>query len=57
VVQDAVDSGEITPERYGSYLMILETVQKEHADARRMKWRTLGRPDDPDEPVEDIEDD
>ena len=54
-VQDALDRGEITPERYGSYLAILETVETEHAKAERMRWRKERRPDDPDEPVVDVE--
>ncbi len=50
-VQDALDRGEITPERYGSYLAILETVESEYETAERMRWRKERRPDDPDEPV------
>lgn len=49
----AVDDGAVTPERYGSYLAILETVEREHRESRAMRWRTDGRPDSPDEPVED----
>jgi ribosome biogenesis GTPase len=45
-VQQAVDAGEITQERYGSYLVILETVQTEYEEARRMRWRTTRRPDE-----------
>ena len=52
-VLDALDDGAITQERYGSYLAILETVEREHREAREMRWRTEGRPDDPDEAVED----
>ena len=51
----AVDAGEITPERYASYIGILETVEVEHKNTRRKRWRTIGRPDDPDAPVEDID--
>lgn len=54
-VQDAVDAEAITQERYGSYLGILETVADDHRQSREARWRTAGRPDDPDEPVEDIE--
>lgn len=54
-VQQAVDDEHISQERYGSYVMMLETVQTEHADSKRMRWRTLGRPDDPDEAVEDYD--
>ena len=54
-VQEAVDNGDITPERYGSYLGILETVEAEYEKAERMRWRKERRPDDPDEPVEEIE--
>lgn len=54
-VQEAVDRGEITPERYGSYLAILETVETEYREAREMRWRRDGRPDDPDEAVEDMD--
>ncbi len=54
-VQDAVDAGAITPERYGSYLGILETVESEYETAERMRWRKERRPDDPDEPVQEIE--
>lgn len=50
-VQAAVDRDEITPERYGSYLAILETVETEYEKAERMRWRKERRPDDPDEPV------
>ena len=55
-VQAAVDDEAITPERYGSYLAMLETVEEAHRETREARWRTLGRPDDPDEPVEEIED-
>ena len=55
-VQDAVDEGAITPERYGSYLSILETVAESHQLSKEAKWRTVGRPDDPDEAVVDLED-
>ena len=51
----AVDASEITPERYASYIGILETVEVEHKNTRRKRWRTIGRPDDPDAPVEDID--
>ncbi len=51
----AVDDGAVTPERYGSYLAILETVEREHRESREMRWRTEGRPDDPDAPVEDLD--
>lgn len=54
-VQEAVDQGTITPERYGSYLAILETVTREHRETREMRWRRDGRPDDPDAPVADPE--
>lgn len=50
-VQEALDAGGITPERYGSYLAILETVEAEYETAERMRWRKERRPDDPDEPV------
>ena len=50
-VQDAVDEGAIAPERYGSYLALLETVQTEYETAERMSWRKERRPDDPDEAV------
>ena len=52
-VQQAVDDGEITLERFGSYHVILEDVRAEYEAARRMRWRTGHRPDDPDEPVEE----
>ena len=55
-VQDAVDAGEITHERYGSYLSILETVAESFEASRVARWRTQGRPDDPDEAVVDLED-
>ena len=55
-VQQAVDDGAITLERYGSYLVILEDVRTEYEAARRMRWRTGHRPDDPDEPVEEPDD-
>lgn len=51
---DAVEAGEVTQERYASYVGILETVETEYANTRRKRWRTVGRPDDPDAPVEDI---
>lgn len=54
-VQDAVDDEAITPERYGSYLAMLETVEEAHKAAEQARWRTLGRPDDPDEPVREVE--
>ncbi|MEM6287398.1 MAG: ribosome small subunit-dependent GTPase A [Bacteroidota bacterium] len=54
-VQAAVDAGEITPERYGSYLAILETVEAESKKAEKMRWRKERRPDDPDEPVVEVE--
>ncbi len=54
-VQAAVDTDEITPERYGSYVAMLETVEEAHRASREARWRTQGRPDDPDEPVEEIE--
>ena len=54
-VQDAVDRDEVTPERYGSYLAILDTVESEYATAERMRWRKERRPDDPDEPVVDLD--
>ena len=50
-VQEAVDEGTVTPERYGSYLALLETVQTEYETAERMSWRKERRPDDPDEAV------
>lgn len=56
-VQAAVDAGAITPERYGSYLGILETVAKEHREAREMRWRRDGRPDDPGDPSHQTDDD
>ena len=54
-VQAAVDAGEITPERYGSYVAMLETVEEAHRASTEARWRTTGRPDDPDEPVEEID--
>ena len=54
-VQAAVDADEITPERYGSYVAMLETVEESHRASQQARWRTQGRPDDPDEPVEEIE--
>ncbi len=54
-VQDAVDEGAITPERYGSYLAMLETVAEAHRLSKEARWRTLGRPDDPDEPVQELD--
>ncbi|MGB3541839.1 ribosome small subunit-dependent GTPase A [Rubrivirga sp.] len=56
-VQDAVDRDEIAQERYGSYLSILDTVAESHQASRVARWRTQGRPDDPDEAVVDLEDD
>ena len=53
-VQDAVDEGSITPERYGSYLAILDTVAETHRQSQEARWRTAGRPDDPDEAVEEV---
>ena len=53
-VQNAVDAGAIAPERYGSYLAILEAVQTEYETAERMSWRKERRPDDPDEPVVEV---
>ena len=53
-VQAAVDADEITPERYGSYVAMLETVEEAHRLAEQARWRTTGRPDDPDEPVVDL---
>jgi ribosome biogenesis GTPase len=50
-VQAAVDADEITPERYGSYLALLDTVDADYETAERMRWRKERRPDDPDEPV------
>lgn len=55
-VQEAVDEGAVTPERYGSYLALLETVQTEYETAERMSWRKERRPDDPDEAVVDVDD-
>lgn len=55
-IQAAVDAGEIMPERYGSYVAMLETVEEAHRATRQARWRTTGRPDDPDEPVPEIED-
>ncbi len=55
-VQEAVDAEAITPERYGSYIALLESVEEAHAEETRMRWRKDRRPDDPDEPVEEIED-
>ena len=52
-VQAAVDRDAITPERYGSYVAMLETVETDHRATTEARWRTLGRPDDPDEPVEE----
>lgn len=54
-VQEAVDRDEVTPERYGSYLAILETVDEEYRKAEQMRWRKERRPDDPDEPVVEVE--
>ena len=54
-VQAAVDDEDITPERYGSYLAILETVVTESKKAEEMRWRKERRPDDPDEPVVEVE--
>ena len=54
-VQEAVDAGEVTPERYGSYLAMLESVDEAHEEETRMRWRKERRPDDPDEPVEEVE--
>ena len=54
-VQEAVDAGDITPERYGSYLAMLESVDEAHEEETRMRWRKERRPDDPDEPVEEVE--
>ena len=51
----AMDEGHITPERYGSYLAILESVEREHRETREMRWRKDRRPDDPDEPVEEVD--
>ena len=55
-VADAEERGEITPERYGSYLQILETVREIHQKAEEMRWRTGRRPDDPDEAQVDADD-
>ena len=55
-VADAEARGEITPERYGSYLQILETVREIHQKAEEMRWRTGRRPDDPDEAEVDPDD-
>lgn len=55
-VADAEEQGEITPERYGSYLQILESVRQTHQLAEEMRWRSEGRPDDPDEAEFDPED-
>ena len=54
-VIDAVEAETITEQRYASYLGILETVETEYENTRQKRWRTVGRPDDPDEAVEDIE--
>ena len=53
-VIEAVEADDITEERYASYLGILETVETEYRTTREKRWRTAGRPDDPDAPVEDI---
>ena len=55
-VQAAVDRDEITAERYGSYLAMLESVEEAHRETEQARWRTVGRPDDPDEPVEEADD-
>ena len=52
-VQVAVDAGAITPERYGSYIALLDSVEEAHTEETRMRWRKERRPDDPDEPVVD----
>ncbi|MEO0559310.1 MAG: ribosome small subunit-dependent GTPase A [Bacteroidota bacterium] len=47
-VAEAEERGEIAPERYGSYLQMLESVRKTHQLAEEMRWRTGRRPDAPD---------
>ncbi len=54
-VQQAVDDELITPERYGSYLSMLETVAESYRLSKEARWRTLGRPEDPDAPFLDAE--
>ncbi len=54
-VIEAVEAETITEQRYASYLGILETVETEYENTRQKRWRTVGRPDDPDEAVEDVE--
>ena len=53
-VVEAVEAGEITEERYASFLGILETVATEYQNTKEKRWRTTGRPDDPDAAVEEI---
>ncbi|HEX8385027.1 MAG TPA: ribosome small subunit-dependent GTPase A, partial [Rubricoccaceae bacterium] len=53
-VIEAVEDGTITQERYASYIGILETVETEYQNTKQKRWRKVGRPDDPDAPVEDI---
>jgi len=48
-VADAEERGEIAPERYGSYLQMLESVRETSKQSEEMRWRTGRRPDDPDE--------
>lgn len=55
-VAEAEERGEITPERYGSYLQMLESVRETHQLAEEMRWRTGRRPDAPDAPEIDPED-
>ena len=46
-IQQAVDDEEITPERYGSYLAILETVRASHRADEEADWRRRdSRPDE-----------
>ena len=47
-VADAEERGEIAPERYGSYLQMLESVRETSKQSEEMRWRTGRRPDDPD---------
>ena len=52
-IQDAVDEEAITPERYGSYLNILESVRKEYRADEEADWRRRDvRPDVWEEPEE-----
>ena len=45
-VQEAVDADDIAPERYGSYLAILESVRQSHRADEEAEWRRRdSRPD------------